>query len=709
MVSKKSSSPLRKREESIQDTPIAVTAFQQQALDDRGITDITLLTSQVPSLTVQSNAGVIFINMRGAGNEINSLGADNGVGFHVDGVYIGNAVGTLVEMWDVERVEVLRGPQSTLYGRNTTGGSINIISARPKDKFEAFGDFTYGNYDRVRVRGAVNVPLNERVRLRLSGTKEDRDGFHETLQPGIADLDTRDTWYMRGMLDMDLTDNLNLLLTAIGNENDDTSVAPDRIGPRYQNTGIPPFAAPLFGLPPGTNPFTALTAPKPPDPRESNTTFDNLSNNSSYGFTAAFNWELERVTVKSITSYFDIDRTTHTDFDTSEIDFLTVQGGDYAEQVSQEFQLISNGWDRWEWILGFYYFTQEATRVTDVTPTYLDSLGGFYVGGDLETDSYAVFGQATYELSDSFSVTGGVRYTWDQKEGVDLYFFQAPFAPFGRAITGGNPKGSWSEPTGKVTLEWTVNDQSMLYASYAHGYRSGAINVTAPLDMPVSPEFVDAWEAGSKNLLFDDRLQLNLAFHYSLYNDQQFTRFLPAGNQIIEAAGESTAIGLEADFIALPNDIFRIDGSIGWIDAEFDKFETSYGPTFGPILGFPPPVTVGLDGNKIPRTPEWSLALGAQLTARLPYGQLIFRTDFSYRSEIYYDVFNTEVGKEDDFTRTDARVIFRSPTEKGWTVEAYIQNIENDDVTTNRVINADVPLGFYAPPRTYGVRVGYRM
>ena len=151
----------QKREESLQDTPIAVTAFQQQALDDRGITDITFLASQVPSLTVQSNAGVIFINMRGAGNEINSLGADNGVGFHVDGVYIGNAVGTLVEMWDVERVEVLRGPQSTLYGRNTTGGSVNVISARPKDEFEAFGDFTYGNYDRVRVRGAVNVPLSE--------------------------------------------------------------------------------------------------------------------------------------------------------------------------------------------------------------------------------------------------------------------------------------------------------------------------------------------------------------------------------------------------------------------------------------------------------------------------------------------------------------------------------------------------------------------
>ena len=254
-------------------------------------------------------------------------------------------------------------------------------------------------------------------------------------------MDSRDTWYMRGMLDIDLTEDLNLLLTAIGNENDDTSVAPDRIGPRYQNTGIPPFAGPLFGLPPGSNPFTALAAPKPPDPRESNTRFDNLSNNEAYGITAVFNWDLDRVTVKSITSYYDIDRTTHTDFDTAEIDFLTVQGGDYAEQVSQELQLISNGWDRWEWIAGFYYFTQDATRVTNVTPTYLDRLGGFYAGGDLEIDSYAVFGQATYKLSDAFSVTGGVRYTWDEKEGIDLYFVQAPFCAFWPVTDGRQPKG----------------------------------------------------------------------------------------------------------------------------------------------------------------------------------------------------------------------------------------------------------------------------
>ena len=699
----------QKREESLQDTPIAVTAFQQQGLDDRGITDITFLASQVPSLTVQSNAGVIFINMRGAGNEINSLGADNGVGFHIDGVYIGNAVGTLVEMWDVERVEVLRGPQSTLYGRNTTGGSVNIISARPKDEFEAFGDFTYGNYDRVRLRGVVNVPLSDRVGLRLAGTKEDRDGFLKTLQPGIKDMDDRDSWYLRGSLDIDLSDNVELLLTVVGNENDDASVAAERIGPSYQNTGIPPFAALNFGLRPGTNPYTALTSPKPADPRETNVTFDNLSNNETYGGSAVFNWSLDGVTVRSITSYYDIVRRTHTDFDGSEIGYLTVVGSDEAEQVSQELQLISDGWERWDWIVGLYYFTQDATRTTNIGPSFFDIFGGFSAGGDLETDSFAVFGQATYKLSDQLSLTGGARFTWDEKEGVDLFFIQAPRAPFGRALTGGNPKESWSEPTGKVTLEWTVNDNSMLYASYAHGYRSGAINVTAPLDLPVDPEFVDAWEAGSKNQLFDDRLQLNLAFHYTQYDDQQFTRFLPAGNQIIEAAGESTAIGIEADFIALPSDVFRIDGSIGWIDAEFDQFETSYGPTFGPILGFPPPVSIDLEGNKLPRTPEWSVALGAQLTARLPYGELIFRTDFSYRSEIYYDVFNTDVGSEDDFTRTDARVIFRSGTDKGWTVEAYIQNIENDDVTTNRVINADVPMGFYAPPRTYGVRLGYRM
>lgn len=697
----------QKREESLQETPISVSAFSQDTLDNKGITDISSLAAQIPSLTVQSNAGVVLINMRGAGNEINSLGADNGVGFHIDGVYIGNAVGSLVDMWDVERVEVLRGPQSTLFGRNTTGGSINIISARPSDEVEAFGDLIYGNYNHLRFRGAVNAPINDRVAVRIAGTREVHDGYTEALQPGIDDINDRDSWFLRGQLSAELGEDLNLLVSLVGSESDDASVAPERIGATYQSSGIPPFAGPVFGLPPGTNPFDALAAPKPADPRKTNTTFQHSSNNETFGVTATLEWNFDDLTLKSISSYYDLGRSTASDFDGSELDFMTVQGVDASEQISQELQLMSNDWDRWEWIIGAYYFSQDAERVTTVTPSFFDAFGGFSTGGKMKTDSLAIFGQATHELTDNLSITGGARFTWDDKSGSELFFVQAPLAPFGQNITGGSPDGSWSEPTGKLSLDWMLDNGNLLYASLSHGYRSGAINITAPLAEPVDPEFVDAFEVGSKNHFFDDRLQFNLAMHYTQYDDQQFTRFLPGGSQVIEAAGKSTAIGIETDFVALPSDNVRIDGSVGWILAEFDKFETSYGRVFGPIHGQSPAAQVDLEGNQLPRTPEWSVALGAQLTRPLTFGELIFRVDFSYRSEIFYDTFNTEVGTEDEFTRVDARVIFNGG-DQHWNGEIFVKNIEGKDVTNNRIVNADVPIGFYAPPRVYGIRVGYR-
>lgn len=730
----------QKREQSLQSTPIAISALTSEALEAKGITDFYNLTNQVPTLTLSNNGGVPLVNLRGTGNEINSLGADSGVGLHLDGVFLAQPAGFAATLYDVERVEVLRGPQGTLFGRNTTGGSINVISASSTDEFEAFGDVTFGNYNKTRVRGVVNLPLSDTVGLRIAATKDDRDGFARNINPSVNDeLDDEDSYFIRATLDWEISDAASLSLKVISNEREDSGVflkgEASGVPGADSGTGFlspPPFSAIVLGVGGfGVDPFDPAVGfiapstgqviqPNPTDPRVTRSEIQGeRSRYETNGITADLEWDLGSVTFKSLTSFYEVENGFRQDFDDSELPIFGVtEGLSNTETFSQEFQLSSNAWNSVEWVVGLYYFDNEGTRETAIIDSIFDALGGtpdvldaggFVADGSIDVLAYSAFGQATWSVNDKLNLTAGLRVSRDEKEAFDLLFAFAPnlTGVFQQVDVGASVEST--EPSGRVTLDYQLNDDSLVYLTYGRGFRSGAINLLAPLDPAVDPEFADSYEFGSKNRFFNDRLQLNIAVHYTEYSDQQFTQFGSAGTQFIVSSGESTAFGIEADFDALITDKLSIDGSFGWIEAEFDNFETAFGANAGALLQQDPFAQTNLEGNQIPRTPETSFSLGVQYAQPLQLGaSLTFRTDFAYRSEIFYDVFNIEAAREPSFTKTNFRIRYASANEK-WTVEAFVDNIEDDDVRNNVIIqNPSANLAVFNPPRTYGLTVGYR-
>jgi len=366
-----------KRASSAQKTPIALSAFDQGLLDQKGVQDVTGLQAQVPSLKFTVPQGVAQITLRGAGNDSVTTGADNGVGFHYDGVYIGNPAGSLADIWDVERVEVLRGPQGTLYGRNTTGGAINIIPAKPSDVFEAKGDITYGSEDLLRMRAAINVPLADGVAARLAATHALRDGYLKNTYPGGRDGDDLDLWTARGILSIEPTDSLRFTLMATYAENDDNSVSPVRAGASYPRGGPANLITSIYSTVP----------PKSSDPRRTNKNADEFTLLRFYGVSGTVEWDFEPAMLRSSTSYYKSRRRVFSDWDDSPLDYVSVDTGDKGHQFTQELTMISNPGSKLDYIFGAYLYNFDNDNKVFVDIGEIDgSMVGPFFGTDLFLD-----------------------------------------------------------------------------------------------------------------------------------------------------------------------------------------------------------------------------------------------------------------------------------------------------------------------------------
>lgn len=699
-----------KRSSTVQDTPIAISAFDQGLLDQKGVQDVTALQMQVPSLKFTVPQGVVQISLRGAGNDSVTTGADNGVGFHYDGVYIGNPAGGLADIWDVERVEVLRGPQGTLYGRNTTGGAINIIPAKPTDRFEAKGDITYGSYDYLRMRAALNVPLGEGVAARFAATRATRDGFLKNSNPAGHDGDDLDLWTARAVLAIEPSDSLKLTLMGTYAENDDTSISPIRAGSRYPRGGPANLLTTIYSTVP----------PKSSDPRRTNKNLDEFALLRFYGAAGTVEWDAGPATLKSSTSYYHSRRRSYSDWDDSPLNYIALDTGDKGKQFTQELTLISNPGGRLDYIFGLYLynFNNDNRVIVDIGEIDGNRPGPFF-GTDLFLDvddtlrlrSRAVYGQFTWHFSDALRLTGGLRYTWDRKSSSSLVHPPVVGTPsvvpppsFRLAF---DIRAKWEEPTGKIAIDYDISRDNMVYALYSHGYKAGAINPQDPTTPSTEKELVDSWEIGSKNYFLDRTLQFNISAFYAKYKDVQINVF-PVTSAILVNVPGGTAKGIEADFIIEPSDTFRVDGSFGYIDSSYKRFLTG-----NPAVPTGP-TSLRIDqigGNPLINTPKYSIALGAQYRLDTQAGAFTLRADHSFRSRVNFDIFGNADMQQDAYTKTDLRLSWRSPS-NGLTAQLFVQNIENSDVKVTMlrpggILGADVPLAAYAPPRVWGASLGF--
>lgn len=706
-----------RRETSLQRTSVAVSAFDQGELDKSGARDIRALTSQVPSFQISAPQGIAWLFLRGAGNSNPTAGGDNGVAFHYDGVYMGFPAAGLADIWDVERVEVLRGPQGTLYGRNSTGGSINIIPARPGAEAETFGDLTLGDYDLLRARGVANIPITDSLRTRASFTVTERGGYQRNLfSQSNSSLDDLHSYVGRLVTEAELGPDTRFTLTLMKARATGALSSPVRKnGYSSIHTGI----ADAYGL---------SIAPQPDDPRESRKDTPEDATYETFGATGTLTHQFSELTAKVVAAYYNISNETLSDFDGTELDLDTFYGLDKVRQGSVEAQLLSPSSGRFTWIVGGSYFHLWNRRVNEVVlfrAANRTNIGGTVsASGRLWTDSIAAFGQASYRLSDELKLTAGGRWTWDEKRNyaeastpVDPTLLGLPPSTFGLTsyptgfrVTRTRPTGghdeNWSAPMGRVALDYQATADNFLYASVSRGYKSGGLETYDSQTPPTEPETVWSYEIGSKNYFLDRRLQLNLAAFYASTQDIQNFAFeagspLPSFTNI----GDGDAYGVEVDYRALITEALRLSGSVGYLHTSYDGTESLDVAN----------TAAGLQstaGNRFVNSPEWSASTNLEYDIETSAGTFTPRVDWTYRGRTYFTIFEKPDESQGSYSKFDLKLIFRDLAQR-WSAEAFVNNVTDKDVINTMLVpggdqGPDSPLVWYDPPRTYGMRLGYR-
>jgi len=700
----------RRRAESLQDTPIAISAVSGEQLQQRGVTDITGVTDFVPNVTLESTAplsgsnAAAFVFIRGVGQIDFSQQTEPGVGIYLDGVYLGRSVGQVTNTLDLERVEVLRGPQGTLFGRNTIGGAISLTTTKPSPYFEGFLDATVGNFDRIDVQGVVNIPLAENLFVRINGASINRDGYI-IRQPDGLDLGDQSKLIGRVAVRWEPTDRLTVDLAVDGQRDRENGAPASLVAINTQPvsgqpTGNPPnFPAIqnclLQGLPPVSPPCTDFDGIVG-DPRFYNEQFltddpfvtfasgpfadeDGFrSDLDMWGAALTLAYETAFGELKSITAYRDLESDFGRDDDHSPV-LVTATSNDYAQtQFSQEFQLNGEGVDgRLDYTLGLFYFQEEGTDENRVlTPVSL-----FRSGGSIDNESYAAFAQATFEVSESISVTGGIRYTDETKRySPDQRYLTNPFGFPGINVEGefgvgdeffliqplGERELSFSEWTPMANISLTPHDDVLAYFTYSRGYKSGGftqrIFPAQALVPDFAPEFVDVFELGLKVDLFDRRLRLNAAAFQTEYDDIQVVVQEGFAPQTRNAAS-ATIRGFEVEATAVPVEGLIATFTAGFLDDEYNEI----GPT-----------VVGLTENsQFPYSPEWSLSASLSYTAETSIGSFTPRVDWSYRSSFFTDALNTPVIQQDGYHLLNATFIYK-PIDSGLQFTLGVTNLTDE-------------------------------
>ena len=677
-----------KREQNVQDVPVAISAFSAAMLEARGIDSPESLQFVVPSLSLaeESAGGGIRVTLRGIGTEGGAIG-EPGVPLHINGHYTRSTAYLFRDFLDVERVEVQRGPQGTLYGRNAVGGNINLITRRPTDELEGSIGFNVGNYQKRQIQAVLNTPINDRLRTRLAISDSERDGYIENLNPGGEDRNDSDYSSIRGSIEYDLSDDVQIYAAAY----------------RFDDSG-------------DTIPLTTLDpAFSESDPFKTLSNAPHGSTDESDGVSMNISWDLGGMEFRSLSAYDETVKSDIGDEDGGNTLRSETTVATTTDTFTQEFQLISTDDSHLQWVVGAFYYKENQDFFIDGLRGLASPRFRIVVPGELENTSWAAFGQLDYALTDRLTLVGGLRYTKDKKTrtaGVGFGVEDGPFPPLTVAVNVGS-EDEWSKVTGKLGINYHLNDDAMAYASWSRGYKAGGFNVTQT--EPFGPETVDAYEVGLKSQWLESRLQANVAAFYYDYQDKQDVQQISApGALLIRAtrnASTANVKGVEFEVQALVTDGLSVDMSVGYLDAEFDEYIT-FDPLFS-MLG-----DQNLSRNALPYSPEWTAHLGAQYEWNLDdnLGRLTARVGYSWVDDRWTNAFNrlgggpiqgTEGDFLPDYEVINARLQWESAS-ANWLVALYANNLTDEVIKlrSGTQSNGSVRSSYYAP-RTYGLNLTY--
>lgn len=720
----------QRREESLQKAAIAVTAVTGSDLVRSGITETSNLGKLVPALVVQPTGGTTSFFLRGVGTNSQNSFSENAIAFNFNGIYIGRPTAPAGVFYDLERVEVVKGPQGTLYGRNATGGAINVLPKKPiLGQFGVEGLAEYGNYESKKGFLAVNLPLGESAALRVAGQIVDRNGY---ISDGYDDdkgeaarasllLKPSDLWSVTVVGDYYHQGGKGAGAVLLPSRAFTVPPISDRVSisdPRAI-AAINGYASTLFAPPFCAGGFIASGCIE-------NAGTDGYLDNHFYGVSAQVDGDMGFATLTVIPAWRK-----------SKADFRTYLPGfrgeisDDAEQMSLEARLTSAKDQRLRYVLGAFFFNEQQKTLNYFRQGRLSTTR---FAPQLKTQSLAAFGQLTFDLADGFRVIAGGRYTREDKSQLTASVsggLPGPVTPpLGAPITGDL---TFTKFTWKAGVEFDAGPASLVYANVATGFKSGGFFVAAPPNNTFAPETLTAYTFGAKNRFFGNKLQLNVEAFYWDYKDQQvtFVGGVRTGNGVFAQgslttnAGKSRIYGAEAEarFAPTRDDLFNIN--VQYLNGKYNSLQTAnFSPTGAPVTTgctvtgtrlANPGINgarfydIDCSGKPTVNSPKWAVNVGYQHSFRLS-GELALTA--GVRSNIETSRFlNSNYRPEEkqgSFMMSDAFLTLAGPQDK-WTVTAFVNNIEDREVLAragSRPI-LDFPVGTLRPPRTYGIRLGF--
>ncbi len=719
----------QRRSERLQDVPVAITALSAGDLDRMHVTNASRLEFATPGFTWGSQGSDSFPAIRGVRTSLVSAQNDPVIGFYLDGIYQSRTQQQSIPLFDIARVEIQRGPQGTLYGRNTFGGNISVVTQEPLDIFALGLNGDIGNYASKHVDGFINLPISDTLQVRISGIYQKHDGYVRSTRAGVR-INDNDENAQRINIKWKPIDDLEISLHAGHWQRDDAGagsygykVAGTLINPTTGNQSIngqpyavnpsAPNGSPNVGGQDVGIPVTAGAWTNDWDYQP----FEHLKENYVSGQIA---YDLGFATLRSITGYTDFKANRSADNDQSSVVFTGLGYGSGVQEphtrskaFTQEVQIASNSTTPIQWIVGAYYLHDNIFEIYQQKITAPgNTVNGFKATTRLRTDALAGYAQGYYYIvPDTLRVIAGIRYSHEKKsfdfadyaDGVPgTYNFTTPYS-----VTSGAP--SFSSWTWRGGLEYTPSRNTMLYATASTGFESGGVNDTGgdpTIPSSYAPQKVNAYEIGAKNRFLNGRIQTEVSLFWNQFDNLQINVYTPQVSYF-GSAGKARSRGAEFTLRTVPIPNFHVDATLAYMDAKYTSY-ISANNFFG-LSGGADTQSVDLAGKRIPQSPKIKTTLAVYYDIDLNgNGKLAPYASWLHSGSYYTTDYNTPLDYQKAYDKFDVSLRWTAPSGKYY-IEGYGNNVSNVPVLYSAVVGRRQRIQVsYGPPATYGARFGVK-